>query len=103
MLQPFMRPCENALNISHAPGRHFLLESPLSTSSSETAVVSSTSSTATSDVYSAFGELIGQTLRRLDDHQRAETIQRKLLMIMYDEIERTKNDSIQFQNHNVSR
>lgn len=75
------------------------LNSSISISSNEANVVSSTS--LANDVYSAFGELIGQTLRRLDNNRRAEAIQRKLLMVMYEEIDRT-DDLAQMQFHDFS-
>lgn len=82
---------------------HFSPRPPMSRDSSfstcsNDAVVGS-SLPPVNDEYSALGELIGQTLRRLDNYRRAETIQRKILMVMYDEIDRTEN-RIPFHFHN---
>lgn len=52
-------------------------------------VISSTTTPAR-DVYVAFGELIAHTLRGLNDRCKAEPIQRQMLMLMYDEIDRAE-------------
>lgn len=95
------QPCPDANNdVFFPPSVMSQYDSMMSTDycSNDDALVSTTSSA--DDVYCAFGEFIGQSLRRLNNDRRAETIQRKMLMVMYDEIERTENSiPFQFQNH----